>query len=71
VYCQRLFVQGQGSQYFEVQLPSQDQEGPSIVSVDSSAAWACVGEQMAKAWEKVEKQVNKTIQDSKHDEVNP
>jgi hypothetical protein len=26
---------------------------------------------MAKAWEKVEKQVNKTIQDSEHDEVNP
>jgi hypothetical protein len=41
------------------------------VPVNGSAAWACVGEQMAKAWEKVEKQVNKTIQDSKHDEVNP
>jgi hypothetical protein len=71
VYCQRLFVQGQGSQYFEVQPPSQDQEGPSIVPIDGSAAWACVGEQMAKAWEKVEKQVNKTIQDGEHDEVNP
>jgi hypothetical protein len=71
VYCQRLFIQGPGSQYFEVQPPSQDQEGPSTVPVDGGTAWACLSEQMAKAWENVEKRVNKTIQEGERDEVNP
>jgi hypothetical protein len=39
VYCQRLFIQGPGSQYFEVQPPSQDQEGPSTVPVDGGTAY--------------------------------
>jgi hypothetical protein len=30
-----------------------------------------VGEQMAKAWERVEKRANKTIQEGEKDEVNP
>jgi hypothetical protein len=44
VHCQRLFDSRHGSQYFEVQLPSQDQEGLSTVPTDGGAAWACVGE---------------------------
>jgi hypothetical protein len=70
VHCQRLFGSRHGSQYFEVQPPSQDQ-GPGTVPVDSGTAWARVGEQMAKAWEKVENQAHKTIQEGEHDEVNP
>jgi hypothetical protein len=31
VHCQRLLIQGPGSQYFEVQPPGQDQEDPSTV----------------------------------------
>jgi hypothetical protein len=38
VHCQRLFGSRHGSQYFEVQLPSQDQEGLSTVPTDGSAA---------------------------------
>jgi hypothetical protein len=41
------------------------------VPVDSSAAWARVGEQMARAWKNVEKKANKTIQEGESDEVNP
>lgn len=47
VHCQRLLVQGQGSQYFQVQQPSAD--GPETVPIDSNVAWAQVGEQIAKA----------------------
>jgi hypothetical protein len=36
-----------------------------------AAAWARVGEEMAKAWERVEKCAASTIQDGERDEVNP
>jgi hypothetical protein len=49
VHCQRLLIQGPGSQYFEVQLPNDDDE--PAVPVDSKAAWARVGAEMAKVWE--------------------
>jgi hypothetical protein len=71
VHCQRLFGSRHGSQYFEVQPPSQDQEGPSTVPVDGGAAWARVGEQMARAWENIEKRAYKTIKEGERDEVNP
>ncbi|KAI0616127.1 DUF3505 domain-containing protein, partial [Pyrenophora tritici-repentis] len=67
----RLFSSRHGSQYFEVQAPSQDGEGPEIVPVDGAAAWARVGEQMAKAWADIEKRAQTTIQDGERDEVNP
>ncbi|KAE8852437.1 hypothetical protein PTNB73_10604 [Pyrenophora teres f. teres] len=57
--------------YFEVQAPSQDGEGPEIVPVDGAAAWARVGEQMAKAWTDIEKRAQTTIQEGERDEVNP
>jgi superfamily II DNA helicase RecQ len=69
VPCQRLFVQGPGSQYFEVQQPGEG--GPDTVPVDGEAAWAQVGEQMARAWEGIEKRAQNTIQDGERDEVNP
>jgi uncharacterized C2H2 Zn-finger protein len=69
VHCQRLFVQGQGSQYFEVQRPVEG--GPGIVPDNGEAAWAQVGEQMAQAWENVKKRAQNTIQDGERDEVNP
>ncbi|KAK1911247.1 hypothetical protein P3342_011849 [Pyrenophora teres f. teres] len=71
VHCQRLFSSRHGSQYFEVQAPSQDGEGPEIVPVDGAAAWARVGEQMAKAWTDIEKRAQTTIQEGERDEVNP
>jgi hypothetical protein len=63
-------IQGPGSQYFEVQSPDDDID-PAIVPVNSEAGWARVGEAMAKAWERVEKQVIRTIQAGERDEVNP
>jgi hypothetical protein len=69
VCCQRLLVQGQGSQYFQVYHP--DDDSPDVVSVDGDAAWARVGEQMAKAWANVETQALNTIQAGERDEVNP
>jgi hypothetical protein len=71
VHCQQLFGSRHGSQYFEMQPPSQDQEGLSTMPTDSSTAWVHVGEQMAKAWENIKKQANKTIQEGERDEVNP
>ncbi|PVH96324.1 hypothetical protein DM02DRAFT_687969, partial [Periconia macrospinosa] len=68
VHCQRLLVQGQGSQYFEVHQPSND--GPDVVP-DGAAAWARVGEQIAKAWANVESRAQTTIQEGERDEVNP
>ncbi|KAJ4398868.1 hypothetical protein N0V91_009870 [Didymella pomorum] len=69
VHCQRLMVQGQGSQYFEVHQPGDD--GPEPVPIDGDAAWAQVGEQMAKAWASVETRAQNTIQAGETDEVNP
>jgi hypothetical protein len=54
-----LLVQGQGSQYFQVQQP--DEDGPDVVPIDGNAAWAQVGEQMAKAWANVETRAQNTI----------
>ena len=69
VHCQRLIVQGQGSQYFQVHGPRDD--NPNVVPVDGEAAWAQVGEQMARAWESIEKRAQNTIQGGERDEVNP
>jgi hypothetical protein len=63
-------VQGPGSQYFEVQPPDDDND-PGIVPVDGEAAWARVGEAMARAWANVEKRAQSTIQAGERDEVNP
>jgi hypothetical protein len=51
--------------------PHKNNNDPAIVPVDSNAAWARVGEAMAKAWERVEKQAISTIQAGERDEVNP
>ncbi|KAI8930521.1 hypothetical protein NX059_012133 [Plenodomus lindquistii] len=69
VHCQRLFVQGQGSQYFEVRQPGDN--SPEPVSMDRGATWAQVGEQMARAWANVETRAQNTIQAGEKDEVNP
>ena len=69
VHCQRLLVQGQGSQYFEVH--QLDENGPDAVPINGDAAWARVGEQMAKAWANIETQTQNTIQAGEKDEVNP
>jgi superfamily II DNA helicase RecQ len=69
VYCQRLFGSRHGSQYFQVHGPGDD--SPNVVPVDGEAAWAQVGEQMARAWEGIEKRAQNTIQDGERDEVNP
>jgi uncharacterized C2H2 Zn-finger protein len=68
IHCQRLLVQGPGSQYFEVHQP--DDSSPDVVP-DGDAAWAQVGEQMAKAWASVETRAQNTIQAGETDEVNP
>jgi hypothetical protein len=47
VHCQRLFGSRHGSQYFQVHRP--DDNGLDVVPVDGDAAWAQVGEQIAKA----------------------
>jgi RecQ family ATP-dependent DNA helicase len=72
VYCQRLFSSRHGSQYFQVHAPNEGPVGgPEPVPVDSEAAWAQVGEQMAKAWENIETRAQSTIQEGERDEVNP
>ena len=68
VHCQRLLIQGLGSQYFKVQPPDDDDLG--VVPIHSEAAWARVGEAMAKAWERVEKRAISTIQAGERDKVN-
>ena len=70
VHCQRLFGSRHGSQYFEVQPPNSSNH-TSVVPVDGNAAWARVGAEMAKAWERVEKQAVSTIQAGERNEVNP
>jgi hypothetical protein len=70
VFCQRLFGSRNGSQYFEVQPPNNDND-PEAVPINGNAAWARVGKAMAKAWKRVEKQAISTIQVGEHDKVNP
>jgi hypothetical protein len=41
-----------------------------VVPIDGDAAWAQVGEQMAKAWANVETRAQNTIQEGERDEVN-
>ncbi|KAG9382315.1 DUF3505 domain containing protein [Pyrenophora tritici-repentis] len=58
----------------ELEVPTGTQPGwrrPEIVPVDGAAAWARVGEQMAKAWADIEKRAQTTIQEGERDEVNP
>jgi hypothetical protein len=69
VHCQQLFGSRYGSQYFQVHKPAND--GPDVVPVDGDAAWAQVGEQIAKAWANVETRAQNTIQEGERDEVNP
>jgi hypothetical protein len=62
VYCQRLFSSRHGSQYFQVHAPNEGlRESPGTVSIDGEAAWAQMGEEMAKAWENIEKRARNTI----------
>ena len=46
-------------QYFQVHQP--DDDSLDVVPVDGDAAWARVGEQIAKAWANVETQAVNTI----------
>ncbi|KAL1641350.1 hypothetical protein SLS61_010138 [Didymella pomorum] len=62
----------------ELEVPSQIIEPiqqlpvrPDVVPVNGNAAWAQVGEQMAKAWANVETRAQNTIQEGERDEVNP
>jgi hypothetical protein len=72
VYCQRLFSSRHSSQYFQVHAPNEGPVGGlEPVPVDSEAAWAQVGKQMAKAWENIETRAQSTIQEGERDEVNP
>jgi hypothetical protein len=69
VHCQRLFGSRHGSQYFQVHGSGDD--NPNVVPVDGEAAWAQVGEQIARAWEGIKKRAQNTIQDGERDEVSP
>jgi hypothetical protein len=62
-------VQGQGSHYFQVHPP--DDNNSDVVSNDGDATWAQVGKQMARAWANVETRAQNTIQEGEKDEVNP
>lgn len=66
VHCQRLFVQGPGSQYIEVHQPDSTPE-----PIDGETGWARVGRNMDEAWANVQKRAEMTIQDGARDEVNP
>ncbi|RYO26416.1 hypothetical protein AA0113_g12493 [Alternaria arborescens] len=69
VYCQRLFGSRHGSQYFEVRHTPDS--GPQPVPTEGEAAWARVGEEMAKTWANVENRARTTIQDGEKDEAAP
>jgi hypothetical protein len=70
VFCQRLFGSRNGSQYFEVQPPNNNDNSEAVL-INGNAAWAPVGEAMAKAWKRVKKRAISTIQVDERDEVNP
>ncbi|KAK7177379.1 hypothetical protein PSPO01_16572 [Paraphaeosphaeria sporulosa] len=66
VHCQRFFVQGPGSQYFEVYQPESTPE-----PIDGETGWAQVIRNVDEAWGNVQKRAKTTIQDGARDEVNP
>ena len=59
VHCQRLFGSRRGSQYFEVRHTPDS--GLQPVPIEGEAAWARVGEEMAKTWANVENWARTTI----------
>ncbi|KAL1640735.1 hypothetical protein SLS61_010230 [Didymella pomorum] len=69
VHCQRLFGSRHGSQYFEVRHTPDS--GPQPVPIEGEAAWARVGEEMAKTWANVEDRAKTTIEDGEKDEAAP
>ncbi|TKA55481.1 hypothetical protein B0A49_13343, partial [Cryomyces minteri] len=72
VHCQRLFVQGRGSQYFEVRQPvRKDRGGPQAVPTDGDALWADLRNRIITQWADVEKKARTTIEEGERDEVNP
>jgi hypothetical protein len=72
VHCQRFFSSRHGSQFFETNPPVKgQQDAPRVIPVNGEAAWARVGDQMAKVWENIKKRAQNTIQDGQRDEVNP
>jgi hypothetical protein len=48
-----------------------DNDSPDVVPVGGDAAWAQVGEQIAKAWANVKTLAQNTIQAGEKDKVNP
>jgi RecQ family ATP-dependent DNA helicase len=65
VHCQRLFVQGTGSQYFEVSVEAD------TVPANHETAWQQLRREMKEAWARVQDTARNTIQDGERDEVNP
>ena len=71
VYCQRFFIQGPKSQYFEVLEPLRGgEESLGSISIDPATAWGRVGSEMAQALERVRKNAEAAIRDGERDEVN-
>lgn len=66
--CQRLFVQGKGSQYSEVHQFTVD--GSSSIPMNGEAVWAQMGEEMEKIWAKEGQLAQTIIQEGEQDEAN-
>jgi hypothetical protein len=68
VCCQRLFIQGDGAQFFEVRTTAR---GPEPSSTNDDDAWAQLGSQMAERRARIEQRAVSIIGDGERDEVNP
>jgi RecQ family ATP-dependent DNA helicase len=67
IHCQRLLVQGTGSQYFEVRRAVNSETVP----VNRESAWEQLGQEMEQTWAKIEERAQTTIEEGERDEANP
>lgn len=76
VWYQRFFVQGHGSQYFEVRRPEGNRTGEEAqampeADVSSEVLWGQFRDQVVGTWTHIENRAKSTIQEGEANEISP
>lgn len=76
VQCQRVFVQGHGSQYFEVRRPegsrtAEEAQAMPEAGISSEALWGQFRDQVFSTWTHIENKAKSTVQEGEANEISP
>jgi hypothetical protein len=69
VYCQRVFIQGEGSRYFAIESTATTTQPSNYVADES--AWKQAWSKATEYYNEVQKKASETIAEGEADEVNP